>query len=48
MRYRDLDLDRFQVRAIEHLQADRTVLVSAPTGTGKTLIADWIVFFFID
>ena len=43
MRYRDLDLDRFQVRAIEHLQADRTVLVSAPTGTGKTLIADWIV-----
>lgn len=35
-----LILDRFQREAIEHLEAGRSVLVSAPTGTGKTLIAD--------
>ncbi|MFT6816337.1 MAG: superfamily II RNA helicase [Myxococcota bacterium] len=41
--YQGLTLDRFQVQAIEHLQNDRSVLVCAPTGTGKTIIADWIV-----
>ena len=41
--YRGLQLDGFQRQAIEHLQAGRSVLVAAPTGTGKTLVADWIV-----
>lgn len=41
--YRGFALDRFQASAIESLEAGRSVLVSAPTGTGKTLIADWIV-----
>lgn len=43
MLYRDLPLDRFQEEAIEHLHKGSSVLVSAPTGTGKTIIADWIV-----
>lgn len=43
MDYRGLRLDRFQAEAIEHLQAGRSVLVAAPTGTGKTLVADWMV-----
>ena len=41
--YRGLELDGFQRQAIEYLQAGHSVLVAAPTGTGKTLVADWIV-----
>lgn len=43
MEYRGFVLDRFQEEAIGHLMNDRSVLVAAPTGTGKTVIADWIV-----
>ncbi len=43
MQYRNLTLDRFQSEAIGHLQEGSSVLVAAPTGTGKTIIADWIV-----
>ncbi|MFZ5590545.1 MAG: DEAD/DEAH box helicase [Bacillota bacterium] len=35
-----LKLDPFQEQAIEALLAGRSVLVAAPTGTGKTLIAE--------
>ncbi len=38
-----LKLDPFQQDAINHLQQDRSVLVCAPTGTGKTLIADRVI-----
>jgi len=43
MNYRGLTLDPFQQSAIAALQRKHSVLVSAPTGTGKTIIADWIV-----
>ena len=36
-------LDNFQRRAIEHLDAGRSVLVTAPTGSGKTVVADHAV-----
>ena len=36
-------LDEFQRRAIEHIDAGRSVLVSAPTGSGKTVVADHAV-----
>ena len=43
MQYRGFTLDRFQSDAIAALEAGRDVLVCAPTGTGKTLVADWMV-----
>lgn len=43
MQYRGFTLDRFQVDAIEALQRGESVLVAAPTGTGKTVVADWMV-----
>ncbi len=43
MQYRGFTLDRFQAEAIEHINNGRSVLVSAPTGTGKTLIADYLI-----
>ena len=42
-KYRGLVLDEFQQQAIWYLQHDTSTLVSAPTGTGKTLIADFLV-----
>jgi ATP-dependent RNA helicase HelY len=43
MEYRGLRLDRFQREAIEYIEQGRSVLVAAPTGTGKTLIADYLI-----
>ena len=43
MEYRGLTLDGFQAEAIEALNRGQSVLVAAPTGTGKTLVADYIV-----
>jgi ATP-dependent RNA helicase HelY len=36
----DFPLDRFQLDAIEHLRQGRSVLVAAPTGSGKTVVAE--------
>jgi superfamily II RNA helicase len=41
--YRGFTLDPFQQQAIQALKNGASVLVSAPTGTGKTLIADYVV-----
>lgn len=41
--FRGLALDRFQSESIAALEAGHSVLVCAPTGTGKTVIADWAV-----
>lgn len=43
MKYRGLTLDPFQQQAIEDIQSGHSVIVSAPTGTGKTLIADYLI-----
>jgi superfamily II RNA helicase len=37
-------LDPFQIEAAEHLADGRSVLVAAPTGTGKTVVADFAVW----
>lgn len=42
MEYRGLILDQFQKKAVNALLNDKSVIVSAPTGSGKTLIAEYI------
>lgn len=41
--YQGMNLDPFQQSAIDALDAGKSVVVSAPTGTGKTLVADYLV-----
>src|SRR5207247_9840410 len=36
-------LDDFQVEAIRAIEADQSVIVSAPTGSGKTLVAEFAI-----
>ncbi len=36
-------LDRFQIEAIHSIESNHSVVVSAATGTGKTLIADYVI-----
>jgi len=43
MEYRGLKLDKFQEDAIHAIDENRSVLVSAPTGCGKTLVAEYAV-----
>jgi ATP-dependent RNA helicase HelY len=37
-------LDNFQVEAITHLDMGQSVLVAAPTGTGKTIVAEYAIW----
>ena len=41
--FRRLELDAFQAEAIYHLDCGNSVLLAAPMGTGKTLVADYLV-----
>lgn len=41
--YQGFSLDPFQREAISHIENNRSVIVSAPTGVGKTLVADYLV-----
>ncbi|MBI4143928.1 DEAD/DEAH box helicase [Candidatus Woesearchaeota archaeon] len=43
MQFNNYTLDKFQEEAIEVISHAHSVLVSAPTGSGKTLIADYII-----
>ena len=43
MKFKNFILDDFQEEAIRHIEENFSVVVSAATGTGKTLIADYIV-----
>lgn len=43
MDYKGLELDSFQEKAILAIEENKSVIVSAPTGSGKTLIADYII-----
>ncbi len=48
MEYKGLTLDKFQIDAIDSIDNNHSVVVSAPTGSGKTLIADYIIDKYID
>lgn len=43
MKYKNLTLDEFQIKAITAIENNHSVVVSAPTGSGKTLTADYII-----
>jgi superfamily II RNA helicase len=43
MKYKGLTLDPFQENSINAIEKNFSVVVSAPTGSGKTLIADYII-----
>lgn len=43
MQYKGLALDWFQQEAIEAINQEQSVIVSAPTGAGKTVIAEYSV-----
>ena len=40
---RGFPLDPFQVRALDAIDAGESVLVAAPTGSGKTLVAEYAI-----
>ena len=43
MNYKEFQLDRFQEEAIHAIDREHSVLVTAPTGAGKTVIAEYTV-----
>jgi superfamily II RNA helicase len=43
MKFHDFTLDPFQENSIKAIEKNHSVVVSAPTGSGKTLIADFII-----
>lgn len=43
MQFKNFTLDPFQEEAINAIEANNSVVVSAPTGSGKTLTADYII-----
>ena len=43
MKYQNLELDPFQVAAVEAIDKGESLIVAAPTGCGKTLIAEYAV-----
>jgi len=47
IKFHNFDLDKFQIEAIHAIEQNRSVVVSAATGTGKTLIADYVIDKFL-
>lgn len=43
MQFRGYTLNEFQMRAAQAIEAGRNVLLAAPTGSGKTLVAEYVI-----
>jgi len=43
MKFKGYNLNAFQVKAAKALRTNKNVLVSAPTGAGKTLVAEYAI-----
>ena len=48
MNYKQFTLDPFQIESIGAINRGNSVVVSAATGTGKTLIADYVIDKFVN
>lgn len=48
MQFKEFTLDQFQIDAIDAVERNESVVVSAATGTGKTLIADYVIDKFLN
>ncbi|MEK6868294.1 MAG: DEAD/DEAH box helicase, partial [Nanoarchaeota archaeon] len=47
LKFKEFTLDQFQIEAIHAIEQNESVLVTAQTGSGKTLIADYIIDKFL-
>ncbi len=47
IKFKEFTLDTFQIEAIHAIEQNESVLVTAQTGSGKTLIADYIIDKFL-
>ena len=43
MNYRNLELDQFQEQGFHFIDESKSIIVSAPTGSGKTLLAEYAI-----
>lgn len=43
MQFKGLTLDEFQIQAFEKIDEKESIIVSAPTGSGKTLLVDYAI-----
>jgi superfamily II RNA helicase len=43
VKYRDFVLDKYQIQAITELENGHSLVLSAPTGSGKTLVAEYLI-----
>ncbi len=43
MKFKNYELDRFQEEAVRHIDDGHSLIVSAPTGAGKTVVAEYAV-----
>lgn len=43
VKYRDYTLDDFQIQAITEIENGHSLVLSAPTGSGKTLVAEYLI-----
>lgn len=43
VKYRDFTLDEFQIQAITEIENGHSLVLSAPTGSGKTLVAEYLI-----
>ena len=43
VKYRDYTLDPYQVQAITEIENGHSLVLSAPTGSGKTLVAEYLI-----
>ncbi|HOI89561.1 MAG TPA: DEAD/DEAH box helicase [Candidatus Rifleibacterium sp.] len=43
VKYRDYILDEFQIQAITEIENGHSLVLSAPTGSGKTLVAEYLI-----